>query len=180
KRKRALLAPDRRDRLVEEVLVLEGRAALRRDQHDRRRPFGESRIAKILLRGHVDVGHVLLLAQNGQVGDDVDGRDVAREDAHALRALPQALHHLLDAPSQSFALTGLLHELVQLFGQLLVGERRRDRAQCLEALLVRLGRRSLVVVVGLLLLARLGLRLALGLALAHGRCAASLVNSSGS
>ena len=53
--------------------MLEGRAALRRDQHDRRRPFGESRVPKILLRGHVDVGHVLLLAQDGQVGDDVDG-----------------------------------------------------------------------------------------------------------
>ena len=35
-----------------------------------------------LLGGHVDVGHLVVLAHHGDVGDDIDGRDVAREDAH--------------------------------------------------------------------------------------------------
>jgi hypothetical protein len=54
---------------------------IRQHQHARRGAFGLAGGAQFLLGVHVDVRHVGLLAQDGDVGDDVDGGDVARDDA---------------------------------------------------------------------------------------------------
>ena len=54
---------------------------IRQHQHARRGALGLAGGAQFLLGVHVDVGHVGLLAQDGDVGDDVDGGDVARDDA---------------------------------------------------------------------------------------------------
>ena len=56
---------------------------LRQHEHDAGRPLGSARRAERLLGRHVDVGHAGVLAQNGNVRDDVDGRDVARYNAEA-------------------------------------------------------------------------------------------------
>lgn len=46
---------------------------------------------EVVLGGDVDVGRVALLAEHGQVRDDVDGINVPRDEAQSLVALLQAL-----------------------------------------------------------------------------------------
>jgi len=83
-------ALDLRDHLAVHVLELLGVlvahliAALlriREDHHATRGPLGLAGGAELLLGVNVDVGHVRLLAQDGDVSDDVDRGDVARDDA---------------------------------------------------------------------------------------------------
>ena len=83
-------ALDLRDHLAVHVLELLGVVVahliaallrIREDQHATRGPLGLAGGAELLLGVNVDVGHVRLLAQDGDVSDDVDRGDVARDDA---------------------------------------------------------------------------------------------------
>jgi len=71
--------------LVEELLLLEALLALH--QYHRGGPLRARRGAQVLLGRHVDVRNFLLFAEGGHVADDVDGRDVPRDDANALLVL---------------------------------------------------------------------------------------------
>lgn len=72
-----------------------------------------------MLARHVDVGDIPVFAHDRQVRDDVDGGDVPSDDAKALLALAQRLHHLLHSAAHHLGAGGLLHELVHLLGGLL-------------------------------------------------------------
>ncbi|KAJ8544368.1 hypothetical protein ON010_g11898 [Phytophthora cinnamomi] len=150
-------------RSVKGLLRVEARL-VGRDQYAARGPLGQRRRAQVHLQqktqyiapvslvedrsavyhqphpAHLgrreDVRDVVLLAEHGDVRDDVDGRDVSGDDAHALLALADALDDLLDAALDTLDLGGLLDHLVGALGLLLGGQRLGDHRHVLHALLV--------------------------------------------
>lgn len=65
------------------VGLLVGRVVLGKgDKNAGSRALGEACSSQIVLARYVDVSDVLVLAQNGQVGDDIDRADVSSDDAN--------------------------------------------------------------------------------------------------
>lgn len=57
---------------------------VRTNHHATRWSLRCARLTELLLRGNENVGYSRLLAENGQVGDNVDGVDVSGEDEQAI------------------------------------------------------------------------------------------------
>ena len=66
------------------IRLLEIVAVLGTQKNAGRRPLRLASSAELLLGGHVDVGNLCVLAHDGHMGDHIDGRDVASDDAHAV------------------------------------------------------------------------------------------------
>lgn len=48
------------------------------------RALGKARSSQVVLAGDINVSDALVFAQNGQVGDDIDGADVSGDDANSV------------------------------------------------------------------------------------------------
>jgi len=92
-----------------------------------------------MLGGHVNIGRVFLLTQDGQVADDVDGVDITSDETDAFLPFFEAFHHFFHAAFDVLGGGSFLDEFVEFLGEFLAGQGLGDDADGLEAVFVRLG-----------------------------------------
>ena len=86
-------------------------------------PRHAARSAQSLLGLDEDVGHVLVLAQEGDVEEDLQRLGVGGHDDELGDAAVEGLGGLIGALTQLVVVGGLLHEVEDFRGQALVGQR---------------------------------------------------------
>jgi hypothetical protein len=97
------------------------------NQYARSRSLGLARLSDLRTALDIDVGNIFLFAEDGQVRQHVDGRDVGRDDHQASGALADRLDGLFDASVDQLVLHALLDELYQFFVHFVRRQRVRNR-----------------------------------------------------
>ena len=105
-----------------EQLVVQGhlgKRILRGHQNARSWPLGGSSSAQVELTRHVEIRDTAVLAHNRKVDNNINGTDVAGNNAESLASLSERFHNLLHTSSDKLSLRCLLNQLVQLLSGLL-------------------------------------------------------------
>ena len=108
------------------VLLGQGFSLGGKHEHDRGGFLGLGSNAELHPAADENVGDGSVLAQDWDVADDIDGRDVGSDDDDPLRALLDGLDHVLDPALQVFFPVEVAHQLEDLPAESIVGERRGD------------------------------------------------------